>query len=261
MTAKRKPGPDPAPASLLVPDKLATLVHYLRREKVILDSDLAELYGVPTGRLNEAVQRNLERFPADFMFQLSENELESLLSQIAIAKNAESSLRLQSATLKRGGRRSLPYAFTEQGVAMLSSVLRSERAVEVNIAIMRTFVQLRRLMDSNALLAEKIEALEEKYADHDQQFQLVFEAIKQLIAAPILQSKTKILTHHSAIHLLPAPCDGVASQSEDEPTLTHTQFLLFGNDPVSVALTPTNSIASIYINLQINLTYVPYRRI
>jgi hypothetical protein len=172
-----------------VPEKLATLVHYLRYEKVILDSDLAELYGVPTGRLNEAVQRNLERFPADFMFQLTENESESLLSQIAIAKNAGSSLRSQIVTLKRGGRRSLPYAFTEQGVAMLSSVLRSERAVEVNIAIMRTFVQLRRLMDSNALLAEKIEALEEKYADHDQQFQLVFEAIKQLIAAPTPPAK------------------------------------------------------------------------
>ena len=206
MTAKRKPGPDPAPPSLLVPDKLATLVHYLRREKVILDSDLAELYGVPTGRLNEAVQRNLERFPADFMFQLTENELESLLSQIAIAKNAESSLRSQSVTLKRGARRSFPYAFTEQVVAMLSSVLRSERAVEVNIAIMRTFVQFRRLMDSNALLAEKIEALEEKYADHDQQFQLVFEAIKQLIATPTCpgiakrrrtpSSKRTGLSHH-----------------------------------------------------------------
>ncbi|MCU0751960.1 MAG: ORF6N domain-containing protein [Akkermansiaceae bacterium] len=97
---------------------------------------------------------------------------------------------MKSATLKRGQHRKyLPYAFTEQGVAMLSSVLRSERAVEVNIAIMRTFVQLRRLMDSNALLAEKIEALEEKYADHDQQFQLVFEAIKQLIASPTPPAK------------------------------------------------------------------------
>jgi hypothetical protein len=188
-TAKRKPGTAATPTALLVPEKLATRVHYLRHEKVILDSDLAELYGVTTGRLNEAVQRNLERFPSDFMFQLTENELEFLLSQVAIAKNAESSLKSQIATLKRGGRRSLPYAFTEQGVAMLSSVLRSERAVEVNIAIMRTFVQLRRLMDSNALLAEKIEALEEKYADHDQQFQLVFEAIKQLIAAPAPPAK------------------------------------------------------------------------
>jgi hypothetical protein len=110
--------------------------------------------------------------------------MENLRSQIATSKNAEPSLRSQSVTLKpHGGRRTLPYAFTEQGVAMLSSVLRSPRAVEVNIAIMRTFVQLRRLMDSNALLAEKIEALEAKYADHDQQFQLVFDAIKQLITA------------------------------------------------------------------------------
>lgn len=121
MTAKRNPTADPAPASQLVPEKLATLVHYLRREKVILDSDLAELYGVTTGRLNEAVQRNLERFPADFMFQLTENEMNTLLSQTAIAKNAESLSRSQSVTSKRGGRRTRPYAFTEQGVAMLSS--------------------------------------------------------------------------------------------------------------------------------------------
>jgi hypothetical protein len=183
---KRKPGTAGTPTALLVPEKLAPLVHYLRHDKVILDSDLSDLYGVTTGRLNEAVQRNLERFPADFMFQLTQNELDSLLSQIAIAKNAESPLPCQSGrATSRGGRRTLPYAFTEQGVAMLSSVLHSPRAVEVNIAIMRTFVQLRRLMDSNALLAEKIEALEEKYADHDQQFQLVFEAIKQLIATPV----------------------------------------------------------------------------
>ena len=175
-SANQKSGSSDTPTGLLMPEKLATLVHYLRHEKVILDSDLAELYGVPTKALNQAVQRNLERFPSDFMFQLTENEAENLRSQIV--------------TLKRGQHRKyLPYAFTEQGVAMLSSVLRSERAVEVNIAIMRTFVQLRRLMDSNALLAEKIEALEEKYADHDQQFQLVFEAIKQLISSPIPPAK------------------------------------------------------------------------
>lgn len=203
-STKRKPASDGSSAALLVPEKLATLVHHLRHEKVILDSDLAELYGVTTKRLNEAVKRNIERFPADFMFQLTESEVENLRSQIATSKNADNSLRSQIATLKNarsnlksqsgissshGGRRSLPYAFTEQGVAMLSSVLRSERAVEVNIAIMRTFVQLRRLMDSNALLAEKIEALEQKYTDHDQQFQLVFEAIKQLIAAPAPPAK------------------------------------------------------------------------
>ena len=107
-----------------------------------------------------------------------------------IAKNAESGLRFQSGISSgRGGRRTLPYAFTEQGVARLSSVLRSPRAVEVNIAIMRTFVQLRRLMDSNALLAEKIEALEAKYAEHDQHFEVVFEAIKQLIATPTLPAR------------------------------------------------------------------------
>ena len=189
-----------ATGGLLIPEKIAPLVHVLRHEKVILDSDLAELYGVTTGRLNEAVQRNLDRFPPDFMFQVTEDEVEilrsqfvtsksakhSLLSQFAIAKNAESDLPFQSGISKsRGGRRTLPYVFTEQGVAMLSSVLRSPRAVEVNIAIMRTFVQLRRLMDSNALLAEKIEALEAKYAEHDQHFEVVFEAIKQLIATPV----------------------------------------------------------------------------
>lgn len=171
---------------LLIPEKIAPLVHLLRHEKVILDTDLAELYGVSTKRLNEAVKRNLDRFPADFMFQVTENELEILRSQITTSKNATPPLRSQIATLKRGQHRKyLPYVFTEQGVAMLSSVLRSPRAVEVNIAIMRTFVQLRRLMDSNALLAEKIEALEAKYAEHDQHFEVVFEAIKQLIATPV----------------------------------------------------------------------------
>ena len=197
---KQSSCPPPAKASdaLLIPEKIAPLVFYLRHEKVILDSDLAGLYGVATKVLNQAVQRNLNRFPADFMFQLTEDEMETLRSQSVTSKNAQSglgsqsatliaapkSLRSQIVTLKRGQHRKyLPYAFTEQGVAMLSSVLRSPRAVQVNIAIMRTFVQLRRLMDSNALLAEKIEALEAKYAEHDQHFQLVFDAIKQLISA------------------------------------------------------------------------------
>ena len=202
MPTKKKPSAKSAPpisGGLLIPEKIAPLVNLLRHEKVILDTDLAELYGVTTGHLNRAVQRNLDRFPADFMFQVTEDEMENMISQIAISKNAELSLKCQSGIAKkaepnlifqsgiskgRGGRRTLPYAFTEQGVAMLSSVLHSPRAVEVNIAIMRTFVQLRRLMDSNALLAEKIEALEAKYAEHDQHFQIVFEAIKQLIATP-----------------------------------------------------------------------------
>ena len=131
-----------------------------------LYEQLAELYGVSVKALNQAVRRNIDRFPAGFMFQLSEQEFRNLKSQIV--------------TSSWGGlRRATPLAFTEQGVAMLSSVLRSPRAVEVNIAIMRTFVQLRRLMDSNRDLARKITALEKRY---DEQFATVFDAIKRLIA-------------------------------------------------------------------------------
>ena len=176
MPAKKKASPRKSTV-LCVPEKIAPLVHVLRHEKVMLDSDLAEFYGVTTGHLNRAVQRNFDRFPADFMFQLTENELEILMSQIATSSFEEANLKCQTGiSSSHGGRRHL------QGVAMLSSVLRSPRAVEVNIAIMRSFVQLRRLMDSNALLAEKIQSLEAKYAEHDQQFQLVFDAIRQLIA-------------------------------------------------------------------------------
>jgi ORF6N domain len=136
---------------------------------------LARLYGVTTGNLNKAVKRNQARFPEDFMFELTPQEAKSL--------------RFQSGSLKRGQHfKYLPHAFTEQGVAMLSSVLRSERAVQVNIAIMRTFVQLRRLMDSNADLARKIENLEKKY---DEKFATVFAAIKQLIA-PDAPAKPRI---------------------------------------------------------------------
>lgn len=150
------------------PENLAKLVLVVRGEKVLLDADLAELYGVATKVLNQAVKRNLERFPQDFMFQLSAEEWERMRSQ-----NVTSSRRKLVA---------IPYAFTEQGVAMLSSVLRSQRAVEVNIAIMRTFVQLRRLMDSNRDLARRIDALEARY---DEQFSAIFDAIKQLIAEDI----------------------------------------------------------------------------
>lgn len=145
-------------------ENLAKLVFLIRAEKVLLDTDLAGLYGVTTKVLNQAVKRNLDRFPADFMFQLTTEEWESM--------------RSQTVTASRRNIGAMPYAFTEQGVAMLSSVLRSQRAVEVNIAIMRTFVQLRRLMDSNRDLARRIEALETRY---DEQFSQVFDAIKQLI--------------------------------------------------------------------------------
>ena len=147
------------------PENLAKLVNVVRGEKVLLDADLADLYGVATKVLNQAVKRNLDRFPADFMFQLTPEEWERM--------------RSQTVTSSRRKLTAIPYAFTEQGVAMLSSVLRSQRAVEVNIAIMRTFVQLRRLMDSNRDLARRIEAMETRY---DEQFSQVFDAIKQLIS-------------------------------------------------------------------------------
>ena len=155
-------------AIILKPENLARFVFFIRSEKVMLDSDLARLYGVEARALNQAVARNRKRFPADFMFQLTPG-VRTLRSQIVTSKTA------------RGGRHCRPYAFTEQGGAMLSSMLRSTRAVEVNIAIMRTFVQLRRLMDTNRDLARKIEALEKKY---DEQFAVVFEAIKELITPP-----------------------------------------------------------------------------
>jgi len=146
------------------PEHLARLVSVVRGEKVLLDSDLADLYGVTTKALNQAVKRNQERFPADFMFQLSADEW--------------AQMRSQTVTASRRNITAIPNAFTEQGVAMLSSVLRSQRAAEVNIAIMRTFVQLRRLMDGNRELARRIDALEARY---DEQFASVFDAIKQLI--------------------------------------------------------------------------------
>jgi len=160
------------------PENLAKLVFLVRGEKVLLDSDLADLYDVATKALNQAVKRNLDRFPSDFMFQLTPEEWDGMRSQFVTACQANSSMRSQVVTASRRNVGALPYAFTEQGVAMLSSVLRSQRAVEVNIAIMRTFVQLRRLMDSNRDLRLRIEAMETRY---DEQFSQVFDAIKQLV--------------------------------------------------------------------------------
>jgi hypothetical protein len=161
------------------PENLAKLVYVIRSEKILLDADLADLYGVATKVLNQAVKRNLDRFPADFMFQLTPEEWERMRSQIVTSYPGNSPIKSQTVTASRRKLTAIPYAFTEQGVAMLSSVLRSQRAVEVNIAIMRTFVQLRRLMDSNRDLRLRIEAMEIRY---DEQFSQVFDAIKQLIA-------------------------------------------------------------------------------
>jgi len=144
----------------------------IRARKVLLDSDLAALYQVTTGNLNKAVKRNQERFPEDFMFQLTREETESLIFQSGIAKG------------RRGGTRFLPYAFTEQGVAMLSGVLTSKRAVEVNVAIMRTFVRLRQLLASHEELARRLDQLEWRQSEQNGRVQYVFETIQQLIEAP-----------------------------------------------------------------------------
>jgi hypothetical protein len=149
-----------------IPDRIRRSIFLIRGQKVILDAHLAELYEVETRALIQAVTRNLSRFPRDFMFQLSKREHARLRSQIVISN-------------LRGGRRSAPYAFTEQGVAMLSSVLRSKRAIAVNVEIMRTFVELRRMVAEHEDLATRIGELEKRY---DGQFQVVFDAIRSLIA-------------------------------------------------------------------------------
>jgi len=141
----------------------------IRGHKVLLDVHLSALYGVTTKRLNEQVRRNRARFPEDFMFQLTSEEAASLRSQFATSNKG------------RGDRRYAPYVFTEQGVAMLSTVLNSERAIQVNIEIMRAFVRLRRMLASNAQMARKLVDLESKY---DAQFKIVFDAIRQLMAPP-----------------------------------------------------------------------------
>jgi hypothetical protein len=159
-------------------DRIEGSILIIRGHKVILDSDLAALYGVSVGRLNEAVKRNRDRFPADFMFQLTSEEFVSLRSQV-VSLNLKSQIAISSSDW--GGRRHPPFAFTEHGVAMLSSVLRSKRAVQVNIEIMRAFVRLRQMLASNTQMAGKLAALEKKY---DAQFKVVFDAIRQLMASP-----------------------------------------------------------------------------
>ena len=154
--------------SLIPADRIEKAILLIRKQKVMLDADLADLYGVQTKFLVRAVKRNIDRFPADFMFQLSKEEFDDLRFHFGTSSDW-------------GGRRYPPYAFTEQGVAMLSSVLRSQRAVQVNIEIMRAFIRLRQMLASNAELARKLDELEKKY---DAQFKEVFEAIRQLMTPP-----------------------------------------------------------------------------
>ncbi|HEV2493975.1 MAG TPA: ORF6N domain-containing protein [Terriglobia bacterium] len=160
------------------PERIERRILLIRGQKVMLDADLAELYEVETKALNRAVRRNLSRFPGDFMFQLTAKEFEALRFHFGT-----SSLRSQIVTSKggRGGRRYNPLAFTEQGVAMLSSVLRSHRAVQVNIAIMRAFVKLREMLASHRDLARRLAEMEKKY---DAQFRVVFDAIRELMKPP-----------------------------------------------------------------------------
>jgi hypothetical protein len=162
--------------SFQLESEIAQRIYFLRNQRVMLDTDLAELYQVPVKRLNEQVRRNSERFPADFMFQLVENEWEFLRSQFA--------------TLRSGAwgehKKYLPLVFTEQGVAMLSGVLHSPRAVQVNLEIMRTFIKLRSLLEGNRELSLKLSQLEQKY---DIQFKVVFDALRELMLKPGLPKK------------------------------------------------------------------------
>jgi len=153
-------------------DDIARRIHLVRDYKVMLDSDLAELYGVATKVLSQAVKRNLQRFPPDFMFQLTQQEVANLKSQIVTSSSW-------------GGRRKPVKAFTEQGVAMLSSVLRTPRAISVNITIMRTFVQLRYLASANHQLAEKLDELERRVSGHDTSIATIIKAIRDLAMAPV----------------------------------------------------------------------------
>jgi ORF6N domain len=155
-------------------------IHLIRGQRVMLDSDLAAIYQVSTKRLNEQLQRNRRRFPADFAFQLTAEELTSLRSQIAT-----SSLRLQTATSKKhGGRRYLPWVFTEHGAIMLASVLYSDVAVQASVRVVRAFVRLREMVSGNAALATKLAELERRLDSHDEAIANVFEAIRQLLTPP-----------------------------------------------------------------------------
>jgi hypothetical protein len=169
--------------ALIPPERIERSILLIRGQRVLLDMDLAALYGVETRTLVQAVKRNLPRFPGDFMFQLSKQELENWRSQFVMSNPG----------VKMGLRRP-PYAFTEQGVAMLSSVLRSERAVAVNIEIMRAFVRLREMLASHADLARRLDELEKKY---DKQFAVVFDAIRQLMAPP--KEQRREIGYHTLI--------------------------------------------------------------
>jgi phage regulator Rha-like protein len=165
--------------SLVPMERIERAILFIRGEKVMLDSDLAAIYGVETSALNRAVKRNISRFPADFMFKLTQKEAKALRCQFGISNKG------------RGGRRYLPYAFTEHGALMLANVLNSERAAQTSVMVVRAFVRLRQMLAANADLARKMDALENKY---DKQFKIVFDAIRQLMSPP--QSKRREIGFH-----------------------------------------------------------------
>lgn len=185
MSRGTHPGSQSLPSVVRLPagEEIQRQIYRIRGQKVMIDSDLAELYDVSTKSLNQQVRRNKARFPPDFMFQLTPKEMESLRSQFVTSNEEEG----------RGGRRYLPLAFTEQGIAMLSGVLRSERAVQVNIAIMRAFVRLRRWMVSHREMSRRLDELEERY---DDQFKAVFQAIRCIMAPD--PSKLKRIGFHAS---------------------------------------------------------------
>ena len=159
------------PTEISVPtEMIERKIYFVRGHKVMLDSDLASLYQTPTKTLNLSVKRNATRFPTDFMFQLTKEEAEFLRFQTETSKPG------------RGGRRYLPYGFTEHGVAMLSSVLHSERAVQMNIAIVRAFIKLREILATHVALAQRLENVERKYEEHDNELTALFEAIRSLLS-------------------------------------------------------------------------------
>ncbi len=179
MAERRAAATRLASQPIILPERIESRILLIRGQKVMLSFDLASLYDVPAKRLNEAVKRNRERFPLDFMFQLSKQEHANLKSQIATSSWG-------------GARRARPYAFTEEGVAMLSTVLRSDTAVAVSLQIMRVFVRLRRLLATHEPLRRKLQALERKLADHDEKFAVVFDAIRQMLEQPAAPPKSRI---------------------------------------------------------------------
>jgi hypothetical protein len=172
--SKKNPGEGTA---IIPTERIESKIFLIRGKKVMFDSDLAELYGVPTKRLNEQVKRNRKRFPDDFMFRLTKQEAESLRSQFATSNEGQGE--------GRGGRRYEPLCFTEQGIAMLSSVLNSEQAIQVNIHIIRVFTRLRELLATHAKLRKKIE-------EHDEQFKVIFDLIRKLLTPPEEPPKRRI---------------------------------------------------------------------